>query len=123
MELNIKHRAWLIFITLINNICAEKLTASTLKPNILIPKISLNSSATRQVVAKIENVTTEYYFISTTKEPFEICELNTTCNTTDFLNATDNELLKSNFREKPPIIKQYHMGQQFCTCDLQVCIF
>lgn len=114
MELNTNHQAWLVILIIIDNVCAEKSTVATLKPNIS------NSTAPDREVVKIENATMEYYFISTTKEPFEICELNTTCNATDFPNATDSEILTSNFAEKPPIIKNYLMGQQFCTCDLQV---
>lgn len=120
MELNTKIKILFILVIATNNICAENLTsASTVKPKNSSSKVSSNASLAKSS-SKVGNTTPDYYFISTTKEPFEICELNSTCNATDFLNATDGELLSTNFSEKISIIRNYPINQQFCTCDLQV---
>lgn len=120
MELRVRSKLFFVVAILLNNASVEMSTVvSTLKPNISSPKNRSNTSKPFDGADNTEYMTTEYYFLSS-KEPFEICEFNSTCNFTDFPNATDSELLTTNFPEKTPVISNSPTTQQYCTCDLQV---
>lgn len=96
-----------------------KTDKSTSKPTTSNSKDKSNTSILNKELESNGIATTEYYVI-TTKEPFEICEFNSTCNITDLFNSTDGEILISNFSEKIPIIKNYQVSQKYCSCDLKV---
>lgn len=114
MELSTKLKCMLL-LSILLNVLTE---TTTLKSNSSNTQDSKNT--TNKPLENGDNVTSEYYYISTTKEPFEMCDFNSTCNTTGLINATDSELLISNFSEKIAIIRNFPTSEQFCTCDLQV---
>lgn len=120
MELSTKSIIWLIVLIFSNNVFTEDIkTNSTPKPN----KSKSSTKKTENIPVEKshkEEASTEYYYISTTKETFDICEFNSTCNLTDLINATESELLTTNYSERTSLIKNDLSSKQFCTCDLQV---
>lgn len=106
----------------VGNATVENLSGTIVQKNVTSQDSQINITRDSKTNLDNENFTTEYFFMSTTKEPLEICEINSTCNASDLLvNSTDSELLLTNITEKIPVIQNNSPTfQQFCTCDLMV---
>lgn len=113
MASNISLKFYILFVIELSTLAVKPSEVTATKKT-----ISSNTSS----LDNIETFTTENYFLST-KEPFDLCEINSTCNVTDFFNTTESDLFTPSFLEKTPVIKNVGSKQEFCTCDLQVIFF
>lgn len=121
MGLNTKQQLLLVLLVKIEVFSGNSTTISPYKTNISTKRLNVNTlNDTKSDKNNTANVITEFILISTTKEPFEMCEINSTCNATDLLLNTTEIDLVANFSEKTPVIRNDPISQQICVCDLQV---
>lgn len=120
MELNTRQALIVILVTLSSTILADKsLSLTSVKPKTSKPTLNSNKT-THGYTNYAENTSIDNFLLSTTIDPFEMCDGNNTCNSTDLLNATESELSPKNLSEKFSIVRNFIATEQFCTCDLQV---